>query len=200
MVEPNSSESLTAATRADLNNLWAKAATVKGPPAETTTGQFLALGVNFRIDLIASFKAAFVTAKAVIKGTAAAHMPFDLIAWVEVGLETVEAIRSIFAALVERMRPIDYVTSVILANNEGGMTEEELRAAVGAFLNDPRAADYAWYLSMTGETIRRAKEVLADPKWLEKSLEQLKKDEFIERAGDRVVFRSRHFTLGWKAD
>ena len=80
------------------------------------------------------------------------------------------------------------------------MTENELRDAVEAFLKDPRAADYAWYLSMTSETVRRANEVLADPKWFQKSLAQLQKDEFIDRSGDRVVFRSRHFTLGWKAD
>ena len=63
MAGPTSTETLPATTRAELNNLWAKAATVKGPSAEATTGQVLALGVNFRIDLVGSFKAALATAK-----------------------------------------------------------------------------------------------------------------------------------------
>ncbi len=139
MPTPTQTDASLEAVRSRLEQLWAAAVVVEGPPPEAGTAQALAFGVNLRVNLASAFAAAWETAQAVVKGTAAAHAPFDIATWFEAGAEAIGAIRTIFASLVQRMRPIDYVTSVILANHPEGMTSKALRGAVEEFLRDPKA-------------------------------------------------------------
>ncbi len=132
-----------------------------------------------------------------IKGTAAYHAPFDIGSWLDVGAELVAAINAVFASLVQRMRPIDYVTCVVLAHHSDGLTRDDLQKAVIDFLNDPDASPFAWYFAMTEDRVRRAKEVIESQRWFETVLENLRKDNLFEERENKLVFRSRNLTVGW---
>jgi hypothetical protein len=73
-----------------LKDLWLSSARMEAPPAETGTAQALALGVNFRVDLVKAFKAAVETIQAAIKGTVAIHS-LDPMTWAEAFIETYTA-------------------------------------------------------------------------------------------------------------
>jgi hypothetical protein len=183
-----------------LKSLWEEAAEPVNPSPEEATAQALAFGVNFRIDLGKALLAAWETSKFVVKATATAHVPFAWFGWLEVGAEFVGAVSTIFASLVQRMRPIDYVTCVVLSNHSQGLTETELRKAVEDFLNDRKVADFSWYLGMNEGLIRRAKEVLAAKDWLAEVLEQLRKTDFLDERQGKLKFKSHHYNIGWKTE
>jgi hypothetical protein len=181
----------------DLKSLWTDAfEAVKRPPAESTA-QALAFGVNLRIHLGHALLAAWETSKAVVKGTAAAHAPFAFWLWAEVAADAVGAAYAIFSSLVQRMRPIDYITCVILSVHSKGLSEAELRQAVEEFLNDPRASEYAWHFAMSEARVHRAKEVLGSPQWFSGVLVELEKADFLERHGDTIKFKSHNYEIGW---
>jgi hypothetical protein len=74
--------------------------------------------------------------------------------------EAASAVHSIFVALVENMAPIDYITAVILSQHPDGVEKAALKAEVETFLKDPKAANFAWYLGMSGKKVERAQEVV----------------------------------------
>jgi len=200
MTAQSFTDKVSPADKTRLEALWQNVAAVNRPPPETATAQALALGVNFRIHLIKAFQAAWETSKVIVKGTAVAHAPFDIFAWLDVGIDLVGAVEAIFAALVQRMRPIDYVTCVILANHPNGMTPDELSGAVRDFLSGTRADEYAWYLGMNQSRVTRAKEVLANEDWFETVLEKLRETEFLDERQKKLLFRSHDFNLGWRKE
>lgn len=191
---------LTQQQREQIQTLWATAVEPIPAPAAETTAQALAFGVNFRIHLGEALRAAWETASAIIKGTAAAHAPFAWWAWAEVGVEALGAVHAIFSSLVQRMRPIDYITAVILAAHPDGLTGPELQQAVEDFLKDANASQFAWHLGMNADRVRRAKEVLASPDWFPDTLKELRKDKFLVEAGDTLKYQSRNYEVGWKAE
>ena len=77
---------LSASEKLSLAAQWKSAAQQKALPPGAAAAQALAAGVNFRINLLKAFEAG-KTAKVVIRGTAAAHAPFDIGSWLEVGIE-----------------------------------------------------------------------------------------------------------------
>jgi hypothetical protein len=182
----------------DLKSLWTDASeSVKAPPGESTA-QALAFGVNLRIHLGHALLAAWETSKAVVKGTAAAHAPFAFWLWAEVAADAVGAAYAIFSSLVQRMRPIDYITSVILSVHPKGLSEGELRQEVEKFLGDPRAAEYAWHFAMSESRVQRAKEVLGSPNWFDLVLVKLTEADFLERQGSTIKFKSHNYEIGWE--
>jgi len=183
-----------------IQALWNAAVEPADLEPGLSTAQALAFGVNFRIHLGKALIAAWETSKAVVKGTAAAHAPFAWWAWAEVGAEAIAAAHSIFSSLVQRMRPIDYVTSVILSVNPAGLTEAELKTAVEAFLQDPDAVQLSWHFGMSEGLIKRAREVVTFPDWLPDTLKQLQKDDFFVRSGEKLTFKSHNYDIRWKAD
>jgi hypothetical protein len=139
--------------------------------------------------------------KAVMKGITAAHAaPVAWFLWAEAGAEGIAAVFAIFTALVQRMRPIDYVTAVVLAAHPDGIGEAQLRQEVEEFLNDTKAADFSWQLGMNESLARRAKEVATDPDWFPDSLKELDKAGFLDPQGAVLKFKSRNFEIGWKAE
>jgi hypothetical protein len=184
--------------RERIQALWIKAADRGTPPSEQATALALGFGVNFRLHLGEALIAAWETAKAVVTGTAAAHAPFAWWAWTETAAEVAAAAHAIFSSLVERMRPIDYITAVVLSAHPEGLTEAQLRKAVEDFLKDPKAAEYAWHLGMNASRVKRAKEVSGTSEWFSDAVKQLQKDDFLVRQGDTLTFKSRNFEVGWK--
>ena len=195
--EPN--PKLVEDERERLQTLWEKAAQPVNAPPEQATAEALAFGVNFRIHLGEALIAAWETSRAVVQGVAAAHVPFAWWAWTEVAAEAVGAVHAIFSSLVQRMRPIDYITAVILSVHPEGLTTAELRRSVEDFLNDPQASKFAWHFGMNESLVKRATEVLSAPDWLSEVLKQLARVGFLEQLGDRFKFKSRNYEIGWKA-
>jgi hypothetical protein len=85
-----------------LKELWRDAARIESPAAEGVTAQVLALGVNFRVDLMKALKAAVETVQAVIKRTAAIHSS-DPLTWAEGGRHSdkIPVIRVAFGVALE---------------------------------------------------------------------------------------------------
>ncbi len=184
--------------REQIAKLWQEAVEPVMPPQEASVGQALAFGVNFRIHVGKAFQAAWKTSKALALAGAAVHGPFSAILWVGVAVEAYGAVTAVFASLVQRMRPIDYVTCAVLAAHPEGRTSDELRADVETFLNNPESVQLGWYLGIDEARLSRAKEVLTAPDWFKKVLETLRTGGFLDEAKDKLRFRSRHVTIGWK--
>jgi hypothetical protein len=185
-------------TRQRLEQLWAQAAVVQEPPSELSTGQFLARGRNIRLNLLSAITAAFETAHAAVAGAKVWVNPYDFMAWLEAAGESINAVRSVLEALVQQMQPIDYVTAVILSRRPEGMTPETLQNEVVAFLNGPRSDEYAWYLGMSKDRMRRAREVITSDDWFNRTESSLRNDGFIDEVGGKLLFHSQNFTWGWK--
>lgn len=180
-----------------LTTLWEKAAVPEAPPPDQIGAQALAFGVNFRINLREAFKAAWETAQVAVKFTAAIHVPFDPVIWLEVGAEFLSAAQTIFSSLVQRMLPIDYVACVVLANSQG-MKEIDFQREVVGFLNGANLSDFSWYLGMNDDIVRRAKEVLGNANWFTQVLTRLQQSDFVEDQQGTLKFKSHNFTIGWK--
>jgi hypothetical protein len=180
--------------------LWEGAALPVDAPSEQASGLALGFRVNFRVNLLKAFQAAWETTRLAISATKVAHAPFDPVGWLEVGAELVSAVEAIFASLVQRMRPIDYVACVVLSNHDDGLQPDGLRAEIERFLADPEPFQFAWYLGMSGELVRRAREVIAGSRWFEQVLEQLRKADFLKEEQGKLWFKPRNFTVGWSAE
>jgi hypothetical protein len=199
MANTNQDLQLSDSDRNRIKALWDQAIEPIGPPQEQTTAQALGFGINFRVDLGRALVAALETGQVVASATAAIHDPMNIFAWFGVGAEFVAACGSIFASLVQRMRPIDYVTCVVLAKHSQGLTKSELQKSVEEFLEDPKSAQFSWYLGLNEGLIRRAREVLAAKDWLSEVLTQLRKEHFLDEGDAGILkFKSQHYSIGWK--
>lgn len=96
------------------------------------------------------------------------------------------------------MAPIDYITAVILSQHPEGIVKEKLKTEVVNFLQNPKAADYAWYFGMSGKKVERAQEAAKTVSWFETTVGELRRREFLEGDGT-VVFKKRDFEIGWKS-
>jgi hypothetical protein len=192
---------LTDQEKTQLRSLWGDAVQSVPKQPAASTAQAFALGINFRLHLGHALKAAWETSKAVAKGIGAAHAPFAVWTWLEVGAEAASAAQSVIESIVQRVLPLDYVTAVILSNHTTGVTPEDLELEVETFLKDPAAKDFAWYLGMRGEKVRQAKEIVdSNHAWFEKSRERLKDLGFLDTTiGGKLMFTQIDFEVGWKS-
>jgi hypothetical protein len=76
---------LSPAEKTRLATLWKQAIRPEEGSPEEQEQLALGFGANFRLNLAQAFKAAWETSRATIKGIAAAHAPFAIWAWLEVG-------------------------------------------------------------------------------------------------------------------
>lgn len=181
--------------RQRIESLWAKAVERITPAPEKSSELALAGGVNLRVHLVEAVKAAYEGAMAVLHGVAAAHAPFDWLAWGETVAAAASAAQSVFAALVQTMRPIDYVTAVVLSVHPEGLTEDALERAVREYLDRPDAVQFSWYLGMSASRVERAREALQAPGWLAGTLSKLEKGRFLKRDGQTLHFQSHNYTI-----
>jgi hypothetical protein len=183
-----------------VSSLWKDAAIELPPDDESAAEKALLFRINLRVDILKALQASWETAKAAFRATAALHNPLDPIGWVEAGVDTISAVQTILAALVESMPKIDFVTAVILANHDGGMQPNQLKAAVEKHLRGEDATKYAWYLGMSDKYVRAAAATLQTPTWFETAIQNLDIKGFIKRDTDKLVFQSKNCTIGWASE
>jgi hypothetical protein len=80
------------------------------------------------------------------------------------------------------------------------MTPDALRLEVEKFLNEPKLAEFAWYMSVSESRVSRAKEVASQAGWIKGVVEELKEAELLQERGGDLVFQSCNFTVGWKME
>jgi hypothetical protein len=170
-MSPNSAQNDQSIER--LKSLWEEAVQMDTPPPSAAKAP--AGGVNLRLNLLKALKATRESAQVAIETAAAIHTPADFAAWIKIGVEAISAVRSIYSSLVQEMRPIDYVTYVILSKYPNGASKAELESAVVKFLSDPASQNFAWYLGMTDRLIQRAQEPTKFPGWFDLALDKLSK-------------------------
>jgi len=182
-----------------LKELWAAAVVPIDPPPAQDVGQALAFGLNFRVHIIKALQAAWETAHVAIR-IIADQGAFDPATWLEISAEVFGAAHTIFASLVQRMRPIDYISCVILSAHPQGMTGTELQEAVTSFLAKPDQKQFSWYLRLSDGPLERAKDVTNGRDWFPAVLQSLRKYEFLDEDQGTLNFHPRHYTVGWKGD
>jgi len=156
-----------------------------------------AFGMNFRVNLIKAVQAAMQLVRVVEKATISGDDPAT---WPGIGLEALAAVRAVLASLVETLRPIDYVTYVLLSEHESGVKVNDLKTTVEDFLSNPVSRPFAWYLSMTMERAKLASEQAQQSNWLELSLSELEKTGMAERKDGLVFYKPKNFTVGWRIE
>ena len=127
---------------ATVEAMWSDVA-VAVPPRQGA-GQAAALGINFRIDVLKAIQATWQAVHVYSK----LHAPFELASAAGIGVSVVTAARTIIAAVVEEMRPIDYLTYVVLSQIPRGVPSGVLEERVAEFIAEPRSVYFAWYLGM----------------------------------------------------
>jgi len=181
------------ADAARIRKIWQEA--VETIPPRQTVAKAPMFGINLRLNVLKALQATFETAKVSVETLAAAHTTFDPVTWLGISIEAWSAVQTIVASLVQKMRPIDYITYVILSQSPDGVTETVLKQSVEKFVRDPKLFDFTWHLRMTEAKARQASEVIEQPNWLETAVGKLAEENMVERRGDLLVFRSRNITL-----
>lgn len=179
-----------------VKSLWDDAAKTLPPPQ--TASKAPAAGVNLRLNLLKALQATWETAELAIDLAKAWHTPADVATWLKIPVDVISAARSIYSSLVQRMRPIDYVTYVILSKSTGGITKAKLREDVTKFLNDSKSQEFAWYFGMREKLLDQARAPTKLEGWFELVLNTLHESDMIDLNADNVTFRPRNFEFGWK--
>jgi hypothetical protein len=178
---------------ARIRKLWEDAVETVGP--KQTAAKAPLGGFNLRLNVLKALQATYETAKVAVKALAAAHVTFDPVTWLDIGIDALAAVQTIIASLVQTMLPIEYITYVMLAQTPTGITEEALRRSVEDFIRSPDLFRYSWHLGMTESMARRAWDVIQQPKWLDTTLEKLTEFNMVDRKDDLLIYRSRNMTL-----
>lgn len=181
---------------ARVKSMWDDAAQILPPPP--TASKAPAAGVNLRFNLMKALQATWETAELAIDLARVWHTPADVATWLKIPVDVISAVRSIYSSLVQEMRPIDYVTYVILSKSPDGVTKAKLKEDVTKFLADPGSQQFAWYLGMKEKLLDKAREPTMLDGWFDLVLSTLHGREMIDLNGDVVMFRARNFEFGWK--
>ena len=149
---------------ARIRKLWEEAVETVGRPQTAAEAPFQ--GFNVRLNVLKALQATYETAAVAIKTLAAAHIAFDPVTWLGIGVEAAAAVRTIVSSLVQTMTPIEYITYVMLAQSPTGVAEPGLRQSVEDFIRNPDLYRFAWHLGMTEAMARRAWDVIQQKNWL----------------------------------
>ncbi|WP_271604998.1 hypothetical protein [Bradyrhizobium sp. CCBAU 11434] len=191
-------DSITVEEKNSLQRAWSGAAITESTPAGPEKAAFR--GVNLRLDLLKALQATWETIKIATKVKLALYTAPDLATMLEIGVESISAAHTILESLVQTMRPIDYVTYIVLSQKPAGMTQAELESAVNDLLDHGENRDeLSWYLRISADRFARASQA-RQGKWMDKVLEKLSDVDMIEREGDLIRFKSRNFKFGWQPD
>jgi len=153
------------------------------------------------LNLREAIVAVFHTAKTVIKVGIQTHKPFDILDWIEIGVDAASAAKCVISAVVEKMAALDYIAYVILGQEPDSMDRDELKKKVEAFMADPAAQDFAWYLGMDEKRSALAQEAYKSSNWFEQTIERLTNANYISVAdGTRLKFEPRNFVSGWREE
>jgi hypothetical protein len=152
-------------------------------------------GFNLRINVSKALQATFETAFLALETLRAAHTTFDPVAWIGVGQETLAAVQTVTASLVQKMRPIDYITYIMLSRSPDGLSELSLKQSVEAFVKDPGLFAFAWHLGMTEAKAKQASEVIQGNNWFQTTLSKLREHNMIQEQDGLIKFRTRNLVL-----
>lgn len=85
--------------------------------------------------------------------------PGNLWAWITFSAAGISAARSLLSAFVEKRDPLAYVVYAHLARHHPDEIDRaKLKAEIERFLDDPKSADFSWYLCMSEARARQAKD------------------------------------------
>ena len=143
-----------------LMGLWAGSAT----PIGDAQAKALAFGVNFRIDVMAAFRAVAETVHAFgAAARAIASHGGDVEAALTAGTSGIAAARSTVAALAEGLGGFKYVGCIVLADHPGGLTQDEFEFYVRQFLAEAEGLRLPWYLGVDADRLETARAELDRP-------------------------------------
>lgn len=149
-------------------------------------------GINVRVKFPAAFVAAYdmIMAGVAISAAIATH-----VAWPKAAVDSYRAACSVFAAMVETMEPLEYVTAVILSQHTEGLSLPELERKVNTFLEDPRTKSFGWHLGMTDKLVQQAASDRYSG-WPSSTLQRLESAGFLTRKGDLLIPQEKN--VEWK--
>jgi hypothetical protein len=182
---------LTAEQSRRLAQAWESAVEFTDIPPGSVERAFFR-GVNVRVKFPAAFVAAYdmIMAGVAISAAIATHA-----AWPKAAVDSYRAACSVFAAMVETMEPLEYVTAVTLSRHKDGLSPAELEKEANTFLDDPKTKRFGWHLGMTDKLVEQA---ASDryPGWLPSTLQRLESAGFLTRNGDFLIPREKN--VEWK--
>ena len=160
--------------------------------------QALIGGANYRVSVLGAFKAAFYTITFYLRGQAALAAP--MVAPLELGELAAngwEMVTATLDAVRERMGELAYATCHVLSGaGEQGMTEAQLREAVGKFLGECDPAKLPWYLGFSPALLAQARASYAVESGFPDALAEMRKKEFTRR--QEVVLWNPLYNLSLK--
>lgn len=157
----------------------------------------LALGLNWRINVLDTLKAAYNTTKACITTVGCVLIghasPLEVI---EIGRDVWHALIATCGALAETMTPLEYTACVYLSSRTDPITEADFNTGLTEFLTSAQATELPWYMGMTRSRVQTAlKELLVPDGFAELMAVLRNHDRLIEQDG-KVNFKPRNITLG----
>lgn len=185
------------AQRQEVEQLWS--GVVVEVPADANT-KALGLRGNFRVNVLQAFKAAFHTVKVYLEAKAAMVTGSILTPWelAKLAKGGLDALVATFRAFYESLSEAEYITCIVLSDAGAGLTEAELQSHVQEFVGSLQHTEMPFYLGLTDKFVANAKHALAVPNPMDAIVAELVKRDFVERKGDKVCFKPKHFEWGLK--
>jgi hypothetical protein len=177
--------------QASLREEWKQAVEFEDLHPESV-GKAFFLGRNIRVKLPDAFIAGYRTVMAGFSIADAFGSGGD---WPKATLEAYVAAQSVFSALVEKMKPLEYVTIVILSQYPQGVDEGMLAEEVEKFLDSPNTRTFGWHLGMTEKRVNEARDDRYGG-WIAPILRDLESKGFLSASGTTLHFKQKN--VEWK--
>jgi hypothetical protein len=192
MAEPDKPV-LTTAEQQQLTDAWAESV-VQDQDAEI---QALIAGLNFRVDIVKAFKAAWITAKIYFTGQRIMMVgttnPIEVIG---IATDVDNLVVTTLDALRERMLPLEYTACVVLSSSPDGMTEQEFKQRLTEFLVLDEGAELPWYLGLTRGHLQDSLAALQAKDGFINLMNLLRKNDWLLEESGKVKFKPRHYRWG----
>jgi hypothetical protein len=167
---------------------WKNAVDIEDLPPGSVKKVF-AMGVNIRVKLPAAFIAGY---QMVMAGFSVAEAIASSDAWPKAMVDAYRAAQAVFVALIEKMKPLPYITAVILSQSPEGLEESDLVKKVNEFLDAERTAEFGWHLGMSKGRLEDARKARYDG-WPDQILKELESNGFLSRSGTKLSFQQKNY-------
>jgi hypothetical protein len=176
----------------ELQHAWgASVEFTEIPPGSVERALFR--GYNICVKFPEALIAAYHTVEAGVEVSAAVTTHLN---WPSAILKCYRAALSVFSSLVESMKPLSYITAVVLSTHKEGIDEPRLRDEVNRFLDEPKTRTLSWHLGTSATTVDEARGDRGDPDWLSATVRDLDSKGFLTRNGDKLFPRQKN--VEWK--
>lgn len=168
------------------------------PGSVDTTTKALFGGVNVRLNVGKTLKAAFYGAKIWFKAHAApATGGLSLLDGLSLADDALALVKSALDAVRERVPADAYVALIVLGSEEKGMRKDAFQSALTAFVNDAeKAVAQPWYVGLTAGRIADTKAALSKRDGFADLIAYLQKGKWLDVDGDVIKLKPRHFEWG----